>query len=144
MKFRALIIPSGNATAVEVPAAVITSLGGEARPPVVITINGHSWRTRVALKDGKRLVGISAAHRAAAGIGEGDRIEVDLTLDTAPRTVDEPADLASAFDASPAARAAFERLAFGLRVKHVRDIEEAKSPEVRARRIARLVTTLAG
>jgi hypothetical protein len=144
MQFRATVIPSGNATAVEIPDAVMASLGPEARPPVAITINGYSWRSRVALKDGKRLVGISAADREAAGIAEGQAIDLDISLDTAPREVEEPADLKSALDASPAARAAFDKLPFGLKAKHVRDIEAATKPEVRARRIAKLAETLAG
>lgn len=144
MQFRAVVIPSGNATAVEVPDAVMASLGPEARPPVAITINGYTWRSRVALKDGKRLVGISAAHREAAGIAEGQAIDLDISLDTAPREVEEPDDLKSALDANPAARAAFDKLPFGLKAKHVRDIEAATKPEVRARRIAKLAETLAG
>jgi hypothetical protein len=143
MKFKAVLIASGNATAVEIPERVMQALGPEARPAVTITINGHTWRSRVAAMRGSKLIGISAAHRAAAGIGEGETIALDAMLDTSPRDVDEPADLATAFDAVPGARAAFDRLAFGLRQKHVRTIEEAKSPEVRARRIARLVETLA-
>ena len=142
MKFRATVIPSGNATAVEVPAEVMAALGPEARPPVAITINGASWRSRIAIKNGQRLIGISAANRQAAGIDEGDTIEVSVDLDTAPRTVEEPADLSAALDASSTARAAFDKLAFGLKTKHIRDIESAKSDEVRARRIARLVETL--
>lgn len=142
MQFRAVVIPSGNATAVEVPDAVMQSLGPEARPPVAITINGYSWRSRVALKDGKRLVGISAAHREAACIAEGETIDLDITLDTAPREVEEPVDLKSALDANPSARAAFDRLPFGLKAKHVRDIEAATKPEVRARRILKLAETL--
>jgi len=144
MKFRATVIPSGNATAVEVPPEVLASLGPEARPPVAVTINGVTWRSRIALMRGQVLIGISAAHREAAGIAEGDEIEVELVLDTAPREVEEPDDLKQALDANPTARAAFARLAFGLKGKHVRDIEAAKSPEVRARRIARLVETLGG
>lgn len=142
MKFRATLIPSGNATAVEVPADVMATLGPEARPPVAITINGVTWRSRIALKNGQRLIGISAANRDAAGIAEGNTIEVDVTLDTALRTVEEPDDLATALDANPTARAAFDKLAFGLKTKHIRDIEAAKSDEVRARRIAKLVETL--
>ena len=144
MKFRATLIPSGNATAVEVPAAVTQALGGEARPAIAITINDHTWRSRVALMRGQVLIGISAAHREAAGIAEGDEIEVDVALDTAPREVEEPGDLTAALDASPLARAAFDKLAFGLKGKHVRDIQSAKSDEVRARRIAKLVETLGG
>jgi antitoxin component of MazEF toxin-antitoxin module len=144
MKFKATIIPSGNATAVEIPEKMVQALGPETRPPVVITINGHTWRSRVAAMRGLKLIGISAANRAAAGVNEGETIEVELALDTAPREVEEPADLAAALDASKSARAAFDGLPFGLRQKHVRSIEEAKSPEVRARRIAKLVATLGG
>jgi len=140
MKFRAKVIPSGNATAVELPARVIDALGPEARPPVTVTINGHSWRTRVAAMRGQKLVGISAAQRQAAGIAEGDTVEVDIARDDAPRDVDLPADLAAALGD---VRGTFDALPFGLRQKHVRDIESAKSDEVRARRIAKLAASLA-
>ena len=55
---------------------------------------------------GKCLVGISAANRAASGIAEGDVVEVDLKLDTEPRVVPEPPDLARALNDDPEARAA--------------------------------------
>jgi uncharacterized protein YdeI (YjbR/CyaY-like superfamily) len=142
LKFPATVIPSGNATAVEVPEAVMQALGPQARPPIAVTINGHTWRSRVALMRGQRLVGISAANRAAAGIAEGDTVEVELVLDEAPREVAEPADLAEALGAQPAARAAFDRLPFGLKRKHVADIEQAKSPEMRQRRIAKLIQAM--
>jgi hypothetical protein len=143
VKFKATIIPSGNASGFEIPDKIMQALGSEARPPVAITINGHTWRSRVAVMRGKKLIGISAANRDAAGIGQGDTVQIDLVLDTAPREVDEPADLTAALNANRKARAAFNGLPFGLRQKHVRDIEAAKSPEVRARRILKLVETLA-
>jgi hypothetical protein len=142
VRFDARVIPSGNATAVEVPDAVMEALGPEGRPPVVVTINGHSWRSRVAAMRGQRLIGISAANRAAAGIGEGDLIEVEVERDDAPRVVELPADLSQALDADPQAAAAFARLAFGLKAKHVRTIDEARSAEARQRRIAKLVAGL--
>lgn len=142
MKFRAKVIPSGNSTAVEVPTKVMEALGSEARPLIVATINDHSWRSRVARMHGKSLVGISAANRAASGIAEGDVVEVDLKLDTEPRVVPEPPDLAEALDADPEVRAAFDRMAYGLRRKHVTAIEDAKSSATRQRRITKLVTTL--
>ena len=142
MKFRARVIPSGNATAVEIPATVMKGLGPQARPPVTITINGHSWRSRVAAMRGEQLIGISAANREAAGVAEGETIEVDVVLDAAPRTVELPDDLAKALKRTTGSKDAFERLPFGLRQKHVREIESAKSAEVRERRIAKLVITL--
>ena len=142
MKFRARVIPSGNATAVEVPTDVMKALGSGPRPLIAVTVNGHMWRSRVALMRGQRLVGISAANRAASGIAEGDVVEVDLKLDTEPRVVPEPPDLAKALNDDPEARAVFERLPYGLKRKHVAAIEEAKTPEVRQRRIAKLVATM--
>lgn len=142
MRFQATVIPSGNATAVELPAEVVKALGPAARPPIVITINGYAWRSRVAAMRGQRLVGISRAQRDACRIAEGDVVEVDLELDIEPRVVPEPADLAEALDGQPDARAAFDRLPFGLKRKHVADIEAAKSAEVRQRRIAKLVLIL--
>jgi hypothetical protein len=142
MKFKAKVVPSGNATAVEVPKAVVEKLNAGARPPVVITINGHSWRSRVAAMRGMHLVGISAANRKAGKISEGDLVEVLLELDVEPRTVEEPDDVASALNKRKALRTAFESLPFGLRRKHITSIEEAKSPETRLRRIAKLLGEL--
>jgi hypothetical protein len=142
MKFQATVIPSGNATGVEIPAEIMEALGPEARPPVAITINGHTWRSRVALMRGQCLIGISAANRAAAGIAEGEIIEIDLQLDGEPRDILPPPDLADVLSAAPEAKAAFDRLPFGLKRKHVAAIEDAKSAEVRQRRIGKLVTSL--
>ncbi len=142
MKFRAKVISSGNATAVEIPADVVNALGSGPRPLIAVTVNGHTWRSRVALMRGQCLVGISAANRAASGIGEGDVVEVNLKLDTEPRVVPEPPDLAKALNNDPEVRAAFDCLPYGLKRKDVTAIEEAKTPEVRQRRISKLVTRL--
>jgi hypothetical protein len=142
MKFRAKVIPSGNATGVEIPTDVMKAIGSGSRPLIAVTINGHTWRSRVASMRGKHLVGTGAANRAASGIAEGDVVEVELELDTEPRVVPEPPDLAKALNDDPEARAAFDRLPYGLKRKHVAAIEEAKTSEVRQRRIAKLVATM--
>ena len=142
MRFRATVIPSGNATGIEIPEDVMRVLGPQGRPPVTITINGHTWRSRVAAMRGMKLVGISAANRAAASIAEGDIVEVDVALDEEPREIIEPSDLADALNNNAEARASFDRLPFGLKQKHVASIEDAKSAEVRQRRIDKLVASL--
>jgi hypothetical protein len=76
---------------------------------------------------GQSLLGISAANRVASGIAEGDTVMVDLQLDTAPRVVAEPPDLAQASRDDPQARAAFDRLPFGLKRKHVAAVDGAKT-----------------
>jgi hypothetical protein len=140
MKFRAKVVPSGNATAVEIPKKVVDDLGSGPRPLIAVTVNDHTWRSRVALMRGKCLVGISAANRAASGISEGDVVEVNLKLDTEPRVVAEPPDLAKALNKDPEVRAAFDGLPYGLKRKEVAAIDEAKTPEVRQRWISKLVT----
>jgi uncharacterized protein YdeI (YjbR/CyaY-like superfamily) len=89
-----------------------------------ITINGHSWRSRVAIMRGRYLLGLSNANRQAAGVVTGHKVDVDVELDTAPRVVVEPADFARVLDADPVARTAYERLAYGRKLQYVRAIEE--------------------
>ena len=72
----------------------------------------------------------------------GDAIDVELTLDTAPRTVDAPADLRAALDASPTVAAAWEKLSNSNRKAQVESVLGAKAAETRARRIAAIVAKL--
>jgi hypothetical protein len=126
----------------EVPAEVVRSLEGGARPRVRVTVNGVTWATRVAIMRGRHLIGLSNAHRTAAGVAIGDEVTLDIELDTEPITVTEPDDLAAALDAEPAIRAAFDRLTVSQRKQHVRVIEGAKRPETRARRLEELISSL--
>ncbi|MBT2213196.1 MULTISPECIES: YdeI/OmpD-associated family protein [Actinomadura] len=142
MKFRTLVEPPEPMRGLEIPPEVVDALGGGARPPVTITINGHSWKSRVAIMRGRHLLGLSNANRAAAGVAVGDEVEVDLELDTEPRVVVEPADFARALDEDPSARAAYDALAPSHKRKHVHAIESAKKPETRQRRIEKAIAAL--
>lgn len=144
MKFRTLVEPPEPMRGLEVPAELVEALGGGARPPVRITVNGHSWRSRVAIMRGRHLLGLSNANRQAAGVAIGEEVEVELKLDTEPRTVDTPADFAKALDEDPAARAAYDKLTDSRKREHVRAIESAKKPETRQRRIDKAIATLRG
>jgi hypothetical protein len=126
----------------EVPPGVVEALGGGKRPPVTIRINGHSWKSRVAVMRGRYPLGLSNANRQAAGVATGDEIEVEVELDAEPRVVAEPADFARALDADPAARAAYDRLPDGRKRQQVRAIESAKKPETRTRRIEEALAML--
>jgi len=144
MKFVTRVEPPEPMRGLEVPPEVVESLGGGARPPVTITINGHAWRSRVAIMRGRHLIGLSHANREAAGVAVGEEVEVELVLDTEPRVVVEPADLTAALDADAVVRAAFDALPHGRRREHVRAVESAKRPETRARRIDQVVAALRG
>jgi Bacteriocin-protection, YdeI or OmpD-Associated/Domain of unknown function (DUF1905) len=142
MKFRAEVEPHERMHGLEVPPQVVEALGGGKRPPVTITINGHSWKSRVAIMRGRNLIGLSSANRAGAHLVVGEQVEVELTLDLEPRVVVEPADLTRALDADPMARAAYDRLAHTHRRRLVLGIESAKKPETRARRVEQAVADL--
>ncbi|MEU4389835.1 YdeI/OmpD-associated family protein [Kribbella sp. NPDC023855] len=142
MKFQAVVEPPGPMRGLEIPEEVVTALGEGKRPRVTITINGHSWKSRVAIMRGRYLLGLSIANRQAAGVSQGDEIDIEVELDTEPATVVEPSDFARALDANPAARAAYDRLSHSNRRKHVLAVESAKKPETRFRRISAAITEL--
>ena len=143
MKFRTTILTTGKTAAgIRVPEEVVTGLGGGKRAPVRVTINGYTYRSSLAVVDGAPMVGVSAEHRAGAGVAGGDEVDVNMQLDTAPREVTVPADLAAALDAEPAARATFDRLSYSNRSWHVLSVSGAKTDETRQRRIAKSVEAL--
>jgi Bacteriocin-protection, YdeI or OmpD-Associated/Domain of unknown function (DUF1905) len=142
MKFRTTVEPPEPMRGLEVPPEVVESLGQGKRPPVTITINGHSWRSRIAIMRGRYLLGLSNANRQAAGVETGDEVEVELEFDPEPRVVTEPADFARALSADPLAHAAYDRLPDGRKREHVRAIENAKKPETRTRRIDKALAAL--
>jgi hypothetical protein len=143
MRFRTVIRQSGKtATGIQVPEQVIEALGAGKRPAVKVTINGYTYRSSVAVVGGRFMVGVSAEHRAGAGVAGGDEVDVDLELDAAPREVRVPADFAAALDAEPAARRTFDGLSYSNRSWHVLQVEGAKTSGTRQRRIARSVDIL--
>jgi hypothetical protein len=119
-------------------------MGGGKRPAVTITINGHSWQSRVAIMRGRYLLGLSNANRKAAGVATGDEVDVEVEIDAEPRVVAEPADFTHALDADPAARTAYDRLPDSRKREHVLAIESAKKPETRARWIEKALAMLYG
>ena len=144
MRFETTMTLTGNNTGIEVPPEVIEALGAGRKPPVNVTVNGYSYRSTVAVMGGRYMISFSSDKRAATGIQGGDPITVDLEVDTAPRTVEVPDDLAAALTAAPGALEAFDTLAPRARKAHVANVESAKTPDTRERRIAAIVTRLGG
>jgi hypothetical protein len=143
VRFRTTIQQSGKtATGIQIPERVIQALGSGKRPAVTVTINGYTYRSSVAVVGGRYMVGVNAEHRAAAGVAGGDEVDVDIELDTAPREVRVPADLAAALDAEPAARRTFEGLSYSNKSWHVLQVTGAKTEETRRRRITKSVDIL--
>ena len=143
MKFRATIELAGKtATGIEVPAAVVAKLGSSKKPAVSVTIKGYTYRSTVASMGGRFMLPISAQVREGAGVAAGQKVDVEVELDTAPREVTVPADFARALSRDATAKRFFEGLSFSNKQRIVIAIEDAKTPETRERRIAKSVGSL--
>ena len=131
-----------TATGIQIPNQVIESLGAGKKPPVRLTVNGYTYRSTVATVDGNFMVGFNADHRVASGLRGGDEIDVEIEVDTQPRTVDVPADLAHALDAEPRAKETFDKLSNSMKGYHVSQVIGAKTDETRQRRIVKSIAVL--
>ncbi|MFB4292383.1 YdeI/OmpD-associated family protein [Nonomuraea sp. ATR24] len=144
MSFRTTVELAGRtATGFEVPAGIVEALCSGRRPAVTVTVNGYSYRSTVAVMGGRYLLPLSAEHRQGAGVAAGDEVEVTLELDTAPREVAVPGDLAEALGRAPEAKAFFDGLSYSRRRRVVLQVEGAKKAETRQRRVADAITKLA-
>lgn len=137
--FDATLFAQGNNTGIEVPDDVIEALGAGRRPPVRVELDGHEFRTTVGVMGGRHLIPVSKAIREATGLSGGDDVSVVLTVDTSPREVEVPADLAAALAAAPAAKSFFDGLSNSLQRYHVGQVTDAKTDATRERRIAKAV-----
>ena len=143
MRFRATIEQSGKtATGIEVPATIVAGLGSTKHPKVRVVINGYTYRSSVASMGGRFMLGVSATVREGAGVASGDTVDVDIELDTEPREVVVPPNLASALKRDAEAKRVFESLSYSKKRRFVLPIEDAKTDETRQRRIAKAVESL--
>ncbi len=143
MRFRTTILQGDKtATGIVVPSEVVEALGGGKRPAVTITMNGFTYRSSIATVSGQSMVGVSAENRAGAGVKGGDEVDVEIALDTAPREVTVPPELAAALDAEPKARETFDRLSYSNKSWHTLQVTGAKTDETRERRIAKSIEAL--
>ena len=142
-RFRTRILQSGKtAMGFEVPASAVEALGAGKRPPVKVTINGYTYRSSIAVLQGRYMIGVSAENRGPAAVSADDDVEVRLELDTTPREVAIPPELAAALDAEPAARRTFDALSYSNKSWHTIQVAGAKTPETRARRIEKSIAAL--
>jgi hypothetical protein len=131
----------GSNTGIEVPDDVVAQLGAGRRPPVHVVVNGHEFRSTVAVMGGKNLIAVSAATRRETGLAAGDALHVVLTLAVTPREVVVPDDLAGALAAEPECAAFFAGLSNSLQRYHVDTITGTTNPETRQRRIDRALAS---
>jgi hypothetical protein len=143
LKFRAeLRLEGKTATGIQVPAEIVAALGPSKRPPVRVTIGGHTYRTTIAPYNGVYMIPVSAENRQSAGVAAGQTVDVEIQLDSAPREVSLPADFAAALEGDTAARQFFAGLSYSHKRRYVLSIEGARTPETRRRRIDKALSML--
>jgi hypothetical protein len=131
----------GGGHAVLVPPEVTAAFSSK-RPAVVATVNGTEYRSRLMVYGGKTYLGLRKDLLRQIGASVGDLIEIELTEDRAERVVTEPAELLEALAADPAARAAYDALAYTHRLEYARWISEGKQAETRATRTEKTIRRL--
>lgn len=116
---------------------------GKARALVNVTINGYTFRTTTFCMGGRNFIGVNKENREGAGIAAGDNVAVEMELDTQPRVVEMPPDLAKALKANKAAKAFWDKLSYTHQKEYANWVTEAKKAETRERRIIKAVEMLA-
>jgi hypothetical protein len=143
MKFRTTILQAGKtATGIRIPDDVMNALNAGRKPPVRVTVNGHSYRSTVATVDGQPTVGLSADNRAAAGVAGGQVVDVDIELDTAPRDIEIPTELAAALATDADAEQFFASLSNSQKSWDTLQVASAKTDETRRRRVQKSMQML--
>lgn len=145
MRFHATLLPdpTGTGTYVAVPPKVQAALGLKGRPKIHAVIAGHLYRgSLMPTGKGSFALGVLKAIQQAEGLKRGDTITVEVELDTAPRVIEPPPDLAAALLRDKAAAASWHALSYTNQREIARSLEEAKKPETRTRRLASALSRL--
>jgi bifunctional DNA-binding transcriptional regulator/antitoxin component of YhaV-PrlF toxin-antitoxin module len=129
--------PNSSGTYVVVPRDVRTALGLKGKPKIHAVIAGRPYRgSLMPVGGGTYALGVLKEIQRAAGVQAGDTVTVDLEIDTAPRVIEAPDELAKALKRDPKAAAAWESLSYTNKKEMARSLLEAKKPETRERRLA--------
>ena len=143
LHFRTKVLTAGKtATGIQIPDEVIAKLAAGRKPAVKITINGFTYRSTVAVMNGRFMVGINAENREKAKVAGGDTIDVRIELDTEIREIAAPADFQEILARSPKIKAVFDGLSYTKRRVIIEGIVGAKTVETRERRIEKAVREL--
>jgi len=128
--------------ALKPPFDVVTVFQRKGRVPVKGTINGFPFRSSLMnMGDGHMMV-VNAQLRAGAKCKGGDTVDVLMELDEEKRTVEVPAYLKKIIAGDAKAKDAWPKLSFTHQKEYVREIEGAKRPETREKRIAAMMEAL--
>jgi hypothetical protein len=135
-------MPGMETAALKPPLDVPKVFGRKGRVPVKGTINGFPYRSSLMnMGDGHMMV-VNAQIRAGAKCKAGDMVNVVMDVDEDKRTVQVPAYLKKIINSDPLAKEFWSKQSFTHQKEYVREIEDAKRPETREKRIAAMMDAL--
>jgi Bacteriocin-protection, YdeI or OmpD-Associated/Domain of unknown function (DUF1905) len=129
---------------VYLPFDVFEAFGTRSRMAVKGEIKGFPFRSSIfPMGGGKFYMVVNREMREGAKVKAGETVEFVMEKDGEPRAIATPPDLLKALSARKSAKAAWDKLSYTHRKEFINEIEEAKKPETRARRIAKAVEMIA-
>ena len=129
-------------SAIVPPFDVAEVFGTGGRVPVKGTVNGAPYRSSLMNMGEGHLMVVNAELRTAARCKAGDIVEVVMEGDEAERNVEVPAYLLKIIKGDAKAAEFWQKLSFTHKKEYVREIEGAKRPETREKRIAAMMDAL--
>jgi hypothetical protein len=146
VRFEGTLTPTprgGGGCLVPVPRDIAAKLGFKGMPKVHALIAGQPYRgSLMPMGDGTYCLGVLKSIQEAAGVTFGDTIAVELELDTTPRVIEPPSDLAHVLATDKKMAASWDKLSFTNKKEMALSIEGAKKPETRERRLAAAIARL--
>ena len=128
--------------ALKPPFDVVAVFQRKGRVAVKGTIKGFPFRSSLMnMGDGHMMV-VNAEMRAGAQCKAGDTVKVLMELDEDKRAIEVPGYLKKIIAGDPKAREFWPQLSFTHQKEYVREIEGAKRPETREKRIAAMMDAL--
>jgi bifunctional DNA-binding transcriptional regulator/antitoxin component of YhaV-PrlF toxin-antitoxin module len=143
VKYSTVVLGEGNHASLVIPEWVLTKLRTNKRAPLIITINGHTYKSTATGVAGECRVVFPSADRLAAKAKADDVVEVTLEIDSGYRDVELPEDLARELEKLSITEV-FSELSYSKRRELARQVSEAKGAETRARRMEKVINTLNG
>jgi hypothetical protein len=124
------------------PFDVVELFQRKGRVPVKGTVNGFPFRSSLMNMGEGHMMVVNAELRAGAKCKAGDTVAVVMEIDPDERKVEVPDYLNKVIDRDLKAKEFWGKLSFTHQKEYVREIESAKRPETREKRIAAMMDTL--
>jgi hypothetical protein len=128
--------------ALKPPFDVVEAFQRKGRVPVKGTINGFLFRSSLMNMGEGHMMVVNAQLRDGAHCKGGDTVAVVMELDDDKRTIEVPAYLKKIINSDTKAKEFWPKLSFTHEKEYVREIDGAKRPETREKRIAAMMDAL--